>query len=223
MRLKTTSSTHQRGLTLIESLVALVVAALGILGIAGVQMRTLVETQNSVRREQAVRLIEDLDERLKAHPNALEMLTSYISDWSSGTPDCDTPPTPNCRTATCTADQLVDFDVASWVQAVQCTLPNGNANIFRAPGDQFNNPRQLGVMIRWRANERQLVASDTTYLTNIDATQASAGGGGAGSTVTCNPAASPNTFTCHLQYIAVAARCAPYFPGSNPDPLYFCP
>ena len=35
----------QRGITLIESLVAIAVMALGILGILGVQMRTLTDTQ----------------------------------------------------------------------------------------------------------------------------------------------------------------------------------
>ena len=39
------SKPSQRGITLIESLVALVVAALGILGIIGIQMRTLADSQ----------------------------------------------------------------------------------------------------------------------------------------------------------------------------------
>ena len=58
-----TSQHLQRGISLIESLVAIVVMALGILGILGVQMRTLADTQSGVRRAQAIRLIEDLSER----------------------------------------------------------------------------------------------------------------------------------------------------------------
>ena len=61
---------RQRGFSLIESLVAVVVMALGILGILGVQMRTLADTQTGVRRAQAIRLIEDLSERIKLNPNA---------------------------------------------------------------------------------------------------------------------------------------------------------
>ena len=63
LRIKFVRSFHfhqQRGITLIESLVAIVIAALGILGIVGVQMRTLADTQTTVRRAQAIRLIEDL-------------------------------------------------------------------------------------------------------------------------------------------------------------------
>ena len=59
---------RQRGITLIESLVAIVIMALGILGILGVQMRTLADTQTGVRRAQAVRLIEDLSERIQVSP-----------------------------------------------------------------------------------------------------------------------------------------------------------
>ena len=70
------SKTRQRGITLLESLIAIVVAALGILGILGVQMRTLTDTQTSMRRAQAIRLIEDLSERMRVHPNALRQRCS---------------------------------------------------------------------------------------------------------------------------------------------------
>ena len=58
-RMTTPHSPWQRGISLIESLVAIVVMALGILGILGVQMRTLADTQTGVRRAHAIRLIED--------------------------------------------------------------------------------------------------------------------------------------------------------------------
>ena len=60
-QLKTSSHHAQRGITLIESLVAILVTALGILGILGVQMRTLTDTQTSVRRAQAMGLSVTLD------------------------------------------------------------------------------------------------------------------------------------------------------------------
>ena len=71
----------QRGISLIESLVAIVVMALGILGILGVQMRTLADTQTGVRRAQAIRLIEDLSERVKSQPNGLGVMDAYVRDW----------------------------------------------------------------------------------------------------------------------------------------------
>lgn len=43
------------------------------------QVRTLVNTQNSLYRTQAIRLIEDLSERLMLHPNSLNTYEFYLS------------------------------------------------------------------------------------------------------------------------------------------------
>jgi len=198
---------RQRGITLIESLVAIVVAALGILGILGVQMRTLTDTQTTVRRAQAIRLIEDLSERMKVNPNALHNLASYQIGWSTGT---GTPPlTPRaanqCDGSTaCAGSALAQYDIREWKRSVERALPMGDANVFAAPGDLT---RQLGVMISWRENE-----ADPSH--RIDAVAA---GGGSGPTVSC-----PTDRTCHLQYLSVSGRCAPYDNGSG-TPQYYCP
>lgn len=206
---------RQRGIALIESLVAIVVAALGILGILGVQMRTLTDTQTTVRRAQAIRLIEDLGERMKAHPNSLMSLSSYASAWTNPSTPAPTPST-NCATTPCNGTELTAYDIAEWIRAVQRTLPLGDASIFVAPGDDTANPRQLGVMIRWRENESVAKVSDaddqdaTSYRGAINA---SIGGG----SVSC-----PSSFTCHLQYLPVSARCAPYDAGGGAK-QYYCP
>ena len=196
---------RQRGLSLMESLVALFVTALGILGVLAVQMRTLTDTQTTVRRAQAVRLIEDLSERMTVNPNALNAMDSYISAWGAS-PAAGA----NCASAVCTPAQLAAYDIADWKRAVQRTLPAGDANVFLAPGDNTgSNRRQLGVMISWRENE-----ADSSLGTN---TIAVAAGGGSSATVSC-----PTGRTCHLQYLSVPGRCAPYDNGSG-TPLYYCP
>ena len=206
----------QRGITLIESLVALVVTALGILGILGVQMRTLTDTSTTVRRAQAIRLIEDFGERLKASPNSLVEINNYASGFA------DIPIKPDCSTG-CTNAQLVAYEVATWKNSVKDTLPLGQASIFTPPaegGAAAGERRQLGIMIAWRENERDNSAS---YKDAIDATKAYNNAGdlvNAGRdepTNICPPGA-----TCHLQYIPVAARCAPYSPGGATS-TYYCP
>ena len=162
------SSHHQHGITLIESLIAIVIAALGILGILGVQMRTLTDTQTTVRRAQAIRLIEDLSERMKVNPNALADLKAYTSDFSNQ------PAIGDCQTKACTHTQLAAYDLGLWKQNVSNTLPLGQANIFLAPGESVDaNRRQLGVMISWRENERDIsnTSDKALYKNNIDATK----------------------------------------------------
>lgn len=204
---------RQRGITLLESLVAMVVAALGILGILGVQMRTLTDTQTSVRRAQAIRLIEDLGERMKVNPNALADINAYTSGFSNE-------PTPGSCSSGCNHSQLAAYDLAIWKKTVKSTLPLGQASVFLAPGEGAGanvNRRQLGVMISWRENERD---TNSAYKDNIDATKVRATDGSL-SAGTDNVNACPADRTCHLQYLPVAARCAPYFAGAAVQ--YFCP
>lgn len=199
----------QRGVTLIESLVAIVVMALGILGILGVQMRTLTDTQTGVRRAQAIRLIEDMGERMKVNPNALANINAYVTAFA------DTPTLPNCASG-CNAAQLATYDVAAWKRIVRENLPTGQASIFVPPAESglaTGLGRQLGVMIAWRENERAGTKTD-----DIDATKVRAADGtfSAGATLAC-----PADHICHLQYLPVASRCAPYAPGGVT--MYYCP
>ena len=202
----------QRGVTLIESLVAIVVMALGILGILGVQMRTLTDTQTSVRRAQAIRLIEDMGERMKANPSALANLNSYVTNFAA------TPTVPDCSGG-CTAANLATYDVAAWKRSVRENLPLGKASIFVAPGEADGNRRQLGVIVAWRENERDLTglteAEKKVYKDNINATLT------AGAVDDTNPNACPANHTCHLQYLVAPSRCAPYAPGGII--VYYCP
>lgn len=196
----------QRGVTLIESLVAIVVMALGILGILGVQMRTLSDTQTGVRRAQAIRLIEDMGERMKANPSALANLSSYVSNFAAS------PTVPSCASG-CTAANLATYDVAVWKRTVRESLPLGKASIFVAPGEADGNRRQLGVIVAWRENERD--GMSTTDKAAINATLTA----GAGTDTATN--ACPADHTCHLQYIIAPSRCAPYSPGGVTT--YYCP
>ncbi|MCZ2103454.1 MAG: type IV pilus modification protein PilV [Comamonadaceae bacterium] len=213
----TPSSAHrQHGITLIESLIAVVVTALGILGILGVQMRTLADTQTTVRRAQAIRLIEDLGERIRTSPNALADPGAYVSAFAS------TPPTgKDCATNLCTRTELAAYDLRTWKQAVTNTLPLGQANIFEASSENAatGNRRLLGVMVSWRENERDdLIATDRA---NTDATQVRAADGSLSAGAAATDATCPSGRNCQLQYLPIAARCAPYESGGVFQ--YFCP
>ena len=203
---------HQRGIALIESLVAIVITALGILGILGVQMRTLSDTSTTVRRAQAIRLIDDLGERMRTNPNAMVNLGSYVSNFATN------PAVGSCASG-CDHAALAAYDLAVWKQAVRNSLPLGQAEIFIPPaeaGVAAAQRRQLGIMIAWRENERDTTAA---YKDDIDATKVRDNSGNLtnGAALAC-----PANSICHLQYIPVPARCAPYAPGGN-APMYYCP
>lgn len=210
MTIKLHQSKLQRGISLIESLIAIVIAALGILGILGVQMRTLSDTSTTVRRAQAIRLIEDLGERMKVNPNALASINSYVTTFSSE----PTVPAAGCASG-CDQSAMVTYDLAVWKKSVKDTLPLGRAAVFIPPAGAST---QLGVMLAWRENERD---PSTGFKDEIDATKIRAADGtlsaGGGADKTTN--ACPDGYICHLQYIPVAGRCPTdsNFPGK-----FFC-
>lgn len=224
----------QRGITLLESLIAIMVAAVGVLGIVGVQLRTLSDAQNSVRRTQAIRLIDDLSERMTVNPNALGNMGDYVIGW--GTAEGSPPRTPQasklCHSESCTATELAKYDIREWKRLVESSLPGGDVNVFVAPGETVAaNRRQLGVMIRWRENERHIANAtdlarykeeiDLTKQIDVDAFGVRTVRNLAGTAVQCNSTATGPQYTCHLQYIPVRARCATYLGTGGPQ--YYCP
>ncbi len=208
----------QRGISLIESMVAIVVMALGILGIVGVQLRTLSDTQTGVRRAQAIHLIEDLSERIKVNPNALLNIGGYEMAWSTNPTGA-----PDCKATACTTADIIEYDLQEWKRLVNNTLaPQANtaaaataltdATIF-IPADETvaSNRRQLGVMIRWRENER---STSDDYRTTMSLEDKDITGT---ANVKCDAG-----WTCHLQYIQVSTRCSP--PNlSSGTPMTYCP
>lgn len=195
-------SSLQHGISLLESLIAILVMAIGILGILGVQMRTLSDTQTGLNRAQAIRLIEDLQERLMANPNAFQNTASFTTNWTQ-TPNAAT----NCNTSACNHQALAEFDRQQWKAQVVRTLPNGDASVFISQDEtQITNRRQLGVMLSWRENES---SNDGDYKNPINASTQS------GDIVSC-----PSDQNCHLQFIPIMARCAPYLAGTSMQ--FFC-
>ena len=113
----------QKGFTLLEALVSLLVVALALFGILGLQMRTLTDTQFGVRQSQAIRLIEGLSERIRLNPNSIisSVADNYIIDWSSATASGGTATSITCSSG-CTAENLAKFDITQWQEAVKNTL-----------------------------------------------------------------------------------------------------
>lgn len=60
----------QKGVTLIEVLVTLLITTVGLLGLAALQLNALQSTVDSGQRSQAVWLMQDLIERMRASPQA---------------------------------------------------------------------------------------------------------------------------------------------------------
>lgn len=97
----------QKGVGLIEVLVALVILALGVLGFAALQLRALDAAQEATEQNVAMSTARDLAERMRINRTALSDYKTAINDKSSintciGTTDITSPKTlaiPKCNSA----------------------------------------------------------------------------------------------------------------------------
>jgi type IV pilus assembly protein PilV len=99
---------RERGATLIEVLVTMVIIAIGLLGMAGLQVRTQISELESYQRSQALLLLNDMANRIAVNRNNA---ASYITAGSMGTGMV-------CPTATATTAQR---DAREWCLALQGT------------------------------------------------------------------------------------------------------
>ena len=181
----------QRGISLIESMIALVVLALGIMGLAGVQTRMLVESRTANYRAIAVGLIDDLNNRMLLNRTAA-FAGSYRVGTNSTTWDgTQTVPlaAKDCLAAACTGTNLAQSDLQQWRAAVTAALPGSDVNVFASTTD----PRQIGIAVGWSANEgkagQTAQADSDKYNAPFAVTAADAG-------VTC-----PAGLICHFVYV----------------------
>ncbi len=125
----------QRGVTLIEVLVALLVLSIGLLGLAGLQTVALQHNQAAYMRSQATNLAHDVADRMRANREA-----ALAGDYDTN--DCDAP----------TEKDPDDSDLGEWCAAVR-QLPGGTASISRSDN-------RFTITIQW--GEERLEGDDGT-------------------------------------------------------------
>lgn len=127
----------QCGFTLIEAMVALVVLAVGMLGIAGLYVTTLRSSGGAIYRMQAVNLAADLADRIRANPGGQVAYTLPAADnncYGAGSADCS-------------PALLAANDLFVW-QTQVATLPGGNGAVTYAPG-VAPLPSTYQISVRW--------------------------------------------------------------------------
>jgi type IV pilus assembly protein PilV len=149
---------RQRGISLVESLVALLILALGILGLAGTQARMLVENRIANQRAIAIGLIDTLAHSMAINPDAARA-GNYTLAWGA----ILVPVT--CQLTPCTPAAFAQQDLFQWRNFIAQNLPNGDARVFTSASDT----QQIGIAIAWQANEGK-AASDSKYTAPFNVT-----------------------------------------------------
>ena len=153
------SRAGQRGFTLIEVMVAIVVFSIGLIGIGATMALSIRSTNVASQRTQAVFLAESLGDMMRANDQAVWAL-AYDGDYPvTGAPV-------NCNLG-CDFNQIAQRDRQSWSNLLQQTLANGRARVDCAMAAGSRPP--LGI----RRPADGLCTLRLTWTEGVDSTDVS--------------------------------------------------
>ena len=125
----------QRGFSLVEVLIALVIMSVGMLGIASLYVQSMQAGRTSLFRHNAVTLAGDVADRIRANPTAIAAYEGAGADNSC-----------IAMGITCSNTQMAAQDILLWGQQAGDSLPSGNVVITV---DNTVNPPLYTIAITW--------------------------------------------------------------------------
>ena len=132
----------QSGFTMVETLVALVVLAIGLLGIAALYLNSLQAGRTAIYRTEAVNLAADLADRIRANRTAVAAYGNVFGDAFVAVPACAT-------TAGCTPAQLATTDLSGWKAALALQLPTGQGQVVVTLPVAAGEPASYVITVQW--------------------------------------------------------------------------
>lgn len=139
-----TSCAPQQGVSLIEVLVTVVVLSIGLLGIAGMQVKGMQFNHSAYLRSQATILASDVLDRMRANRGQASTTGVYARNFLDAKPtakECYDP------AVSCSPAEMAAFDLNEWVSLVGLTLPSGDGQISF---EDVSGVRIYTVDIQWK-------------------------------------------------------------------------
>jgi type IV pilus assembly protein PilV len=124
---------RQRGVSMIEVLVTMLLLMFGLLGVAGLMVKGVSNAAASESTTKANQLLADMADRIRANPAvALSATSEYITAYGSTIPSTPT--------------SIAQQDKKDWLTAVRAQLPLGDGKITTYVS---GGGRKLELQVRW--------------------------------------------------------------------------
>lgn len=107
---------RQRGISLIEVLMAVLIFSISLIGMAGLMMMATRSNQAAYLRTQVAFIAQNMADRMHANPVAVWKGDYNVSFPSTVTQTCNT-------TTSCNVDQLANHDIGVWNSQLSTFLP----------------------------------------------------------------------------------------------------
>lgn len=155
-----------RGFTLVEVLITIVVTAIGLLTVAGLQAASKRVSYESAQRTAAIALAQDMVERIRANPGArASYLTASLANQDATSATLGT----DCAATTCTSTELAAYDVYLWGQKLLGVEEKSGTTAAGGLLDPTGCIRQTGsiyrVVVAWRGfrGSDAIASTDALY------------------------------------------------------------
>jgi type IV pilus assembly protein PilV len=148
------AASRDRGISLVESLVALLVLSIGMLGIAALYVESLRSGRTALLRTQAVTLGGDMADRIRANPDGSSAYQDAIT--SAGEVAACKPSGTGCSVS-----DLAHHDKAVWLGTIERALPDGTGTIVV---NTATNPTTYTITVSWSESGQ---VSPNTYQVRI--------------------------------------------------------
>lgn len=116
---------RESGFSLIEVLIALLVLAIGLTGMASLMVISMKSNQSAYQRSQANWLAYDIVERMQLNRALATSSNSYVITTTTTTPN-----DPGCKASGCNASNTAQLDVREWL--TQLSLAGVSGTVARA-------------------------------------------------------------------------------------------
>jgi type IV pilus assembly protein PilV len=167
------SARPMRGATLVEVLVSILLAAVGLLALVGSNVASVRYSKMSQYRGTATMLAADLAERMRANTSVAGLAAYAVGSNFAAQASLPTVSTPcSSYINNCSTTQMAAFDLATWQRIVRDQLPEGAVSVVPTPPAVAPAPTVLAadVWLAWRDPAVAAPDDNTTDARN-DATE----------------------------------------------------
>ncbi|MCF6436319.1 type IV pilus modification protein PilV [Pseudoalteromonas sp. MMG022] len=160
------TSSHNKGFTLLEVLIAFMVLSFGLLGAVALQAKAKQASFDAMQRAAALALAKDIVQRLRVN-DTQALSTHYKVVFSSSS---TLNPVNRCFSQQCDSTSIAAMDIEHWRQAIRARENTGsldNTTVCITPsvvGGTRNRGYNVEVVVAWQGKQAMKASSENQAI-----------------------------------------------------------